>query len=294
MTLNVRESPLGVDVMDADRPLALYRVRDQVSRWESPKPSFAPIFFGDGRQLTEHRPWDHLWHTGLFFGWVHANDSNLWGGAWYTPETGKYERVETHGIQRHDQFNELGSTDAGGVRIDHHLSWLDAEDHTFATEQRVWDIEPFDGGTRWCVDTTIQPVGRPLTLGATRAEARYSGLVLRMGPTFGHPESPASESHAWCSEGREGHAQIMGQPARWVAAAGASGGMVAMFDHPANPRYPSTWFCRANLLGPALLAPGDLVTDLGESLQLRYAMLLSDESLGTTAIEAEYSKFAAS
>jgi hypothetical protein len=42
------------------------------------------------------------------------------------------------------------------------------------------------------------------------------------------------------------------------------------------------------------LAPGDLVTDLGESLQLRYAMLLSDESLRSTAIEAEYSKFAAS
>ena len=29
--------------------------------------------------VTEYRPADHTWHTGMFYGWVHANDANLKG-----------------------------------------------------------------------------------------------------------------------------------------------------------------------------------------------------------------------
>ena len=293
MPLIVRASPLGADVMDGDRPVALYRVADDVARWESPKPSFAPIYTPAGLQLAEYRPWDHLWHTGLFCGWVHANESNLWGGAWFTPSTGKYERVETHGVQRHDHFNQLTTTDQGGVRIDHDLTWLDADDRIFAKEQRVWEIEPFDGGHRWNVLTRINPVDGELTLGATRAPAHYSGLVLRMGPGFGATEQPDRESRARDSEGRAGHEQIMGEKAQWVAADGAAGGMVAMFDHPSNPRHPSPWFCRANLLGPALLALGDLTTGVGEKLELRYGLVITDDPLSQSALQAEYDRFAA-
>ncbi len=300
MKMIVRESPLGADVMIDDRPVTLYRTRDDVARWESPKPCFAPIYTPSGRQLAEYRPWDHLWHTGLFFGWVHANESNLWGGAWYTPETGKYERVETHGIQRHDWFNELSATAADGIRIDHDLSWLDAADEVFATEQRVWEIELIDNnaldeGYRWNVTTTIRPAGdKPLVLGATRAPAHYSGLVLRMGPDFGATDEPDAESKAYDSQGRRGHEQIMGQTAKWVAAEGAKGGMVAIFDHPQNPRHPSTWFCRANLLGPSLLAPGDLEVGIGQLLTLRYQLVICDDPWTHSSLQAEFDRFASS
>jgi hypothetical protein len=293
MSLILRESLLGVDVMDGERPVALYRVRDEQATWESPKPAFAPVYTPQGRLLTDYRPWDHLWHSGLYFGWVHANESNLWGGAWYMPESGKYERVETHGIQRHDRFTDLSTTAEDGVRIHHELSWLDAEDEIFATEQRYWQIEPISTGYRWHVATRIQPVGGPLTLGATRAAAHYSGLVLRMGPPFANDETPEQEVRARCSEGRTGHDQILGQMARWVACEGAAGGMVAMLDHPGNPRHPTTWFTRGNLLGVAPLATGDLVIPEDDELHLRYGLLTVDDPLDDAAVEAEFDRFAA-
>lgn len=293
MALELRESILGVEVTDGNRPVTLYRVRDEQARWESPKPAFAPIYTPAGRLLTEYRPWDHLWHSGLYFGWVHANDANLWGGAWYMPESGKYERVETHGIQRHDRFTELAAT-ADGIRIEHELSWLDAADVVFATEQRRWSIESFDSGYRWRVETRIQPVGGPLTLGGTRAAARYSGLVLRMGPPFGSDGRPEDECRARCSEGRIGHGQILGQTARWVIAEGAAGGAVVMMDHPQNPRHPTTWFTRANLLGVAPLATGDLEVPIDGELHLRYGLLTVDDAPREDLIEAEYERLSAS
>lgn len=293
MSLSVRESILGAEVVDGDRPVTIYRVRDEQARWESPKPGFAPVYTPQGRLLTDYRPWDHLWHSGLYFGWVHANESNLWGGAWYMPETGKYERVETHGIQRHDRFTDLSSTPTDGVRIHHDLSWLDASDQVFATEQRHWQIESIDTGYRWHVETRIQPVGGPLTLGATRAAAHYSGLVLRMGPPFGSDESPEAEVQARCSEKRSGHEQILGNTARWVAVTGAAGGMAVMLDHPGNPRHPTSWFTRGNLLGVAPLATGDLVVAEGEQLHLRYGLLTVDDPLEDSVIEAEFTRLAA-
>jgi hypothetical protein len=289
MNLSVRETILGFDLVDGETPLAVYRAREHVPRSDSPKPCFAPIYTASGRLVTEFRPPDHTWHMGLFYGWVHANDCNLWGGGWYLPEKGRYEDVPgTHGIQRHDGFDEVGSSD-GVASVRECVSWLDAGDRKIASERRAWDFEPCAGGYRWRIETVIQASGGPLTLGATRAEAHYSGLQLRLGPPFGTVAEPAIFR---CSEGRTGHEEIRKEQANWVSAAGAAGGMIAIFDHPQNPRHPSRWHTRENQFGTAPLMDGDLTVDEGDTLRLRYRLLVLDEPVGADPLHEEYADFA--
>jgi methane monooxygenase PmoA-like len=286
-TLRLNPNALGYEVWAGEHLVTLYRAAEELPRNESPKPCFAPIYTPNGDLVTEYRPADHQWHTGLFFGWVHVNDANLWGGPWYVPERGAYEPVEhTHGIQRHEAFSRLGS-DADTVVAEERLTWLDADDQPMAEEIRTCHIrllaEPC--AYVWDIRTTIRPSGERLTLGASRA-ARYSGLILRLGPLF-------SGAEHWCSERRQGHEAIMGQRARWVAANGAAGGSVVMMDHPANPRHPVTWFTRSHLLGAGMLMEGDLELVRGASLELRYALLVLAMPPRREQVEALYSDFAA-
>ena len=285
LTLGLRENCLGFELHDGEHLVALYRAREELPRNESPKPCFAPIYTPSGSLITEYRPADHSWHTGLYFGWVHVEQANLWGGPWYLPEKGKYEYVEhSHGVQRHDDFIEE-QLEADGVFVRERLAWLDADDQIMVSEVRSYTFRELgeQEGYLWFIETRIEHVLEKVVMGASRA-ARYSGLELRMGPPF----APA---HHRSSEGLDGHEHIMGQKARWVSACGAGGGAVIMMDHPENPRYPVTWFTRRNLLGAGLLMAGDLELKQGESLELCYGFAILDEAPETDKIEALYSEF---
>ncbi|MBM3264503.1 MAG: PmoA family protein [candidate division Zixibacteria bacterium] len=280
--MRLQFNSLGFELYDDDRCAAFYRASEIIPRTEVPKPCFAPIFTPSGKSVTEYRPADHLWHTGLYFGWVHVNRANLWGGPWYLPETGKYEYVEnTHGIQRHDAFPVARSTGNEAV-VAETLTWLDASDTPMIAETRryVFTRMTEPDAYLWQIDTRLAPVVEEVTLGASKA-ARYSGLVLRMGPPF-------SDARHLDSEGREGHENVMGQQARWVSASGASGGMAVIMDHSENPRQPVRWFARRNLLGPALLMDGEMTLRQPDNLRLRYGIAFFDDPLPVDNINALY------
>lgn len=286
--LQVRENLLGFEVTEGDRPVALYRAREELPANESPKPCFAPLYTPRGDLVTEYRPADHRWHTGLYFGWVHVNEANLWGGGWYIPDKGHYEDVPgTHGAQRHEAFEVLESA-GDAVVVRERLTWTDAAGEPLATETRYLDMRRGEGGYHWHLGARIEPEAAPLTLGASRA-ARYSGLVLRMGPPFADGDRARHRS----SEGLEGHEAIMGQRARWVSVEGARGGMVVMMDHPDNPRHPVHWFTRGNLLGAALLMEGDLTLARGECLELKYGFSILSELVGASEVEELYARLRA-
>ena len=262
---------------------------DPLPKDESPKPCFHPIYTPSGSLISEYRPEDHTWHTGLYFGWVHVNDTNFWGGSWYLPEQGKYVPVPgSHGVQRHDGFTEVSDPGAGsdpgsgGVAIGEHLTWLDRNDRPVIREVRRFDFleTAAASGYLWLIDSVITPVEEEVTLGASRA-ARYSGMILRMGPPF-------ADAHHTSGSGLIGHEAIMRTRDRWVAAAGAQGGMVVMMDHPRNLRHPVHWFTRRNLLGTGPLMEEDLTIPASDRLHLRYGFLVLDEAAGTGEIEDLY------
>jgi hypothetical protein len=283
--LRLHRNCLGFEVHDGDRLVTLYRATEELARRESPKPCFHPIYAPSGILITEYRPADHLWHTGLYFGWVHANEANLWGGPWYLPETGKYEHMEkSHGVQRHDAFADE-RVDQTGISIKERLTWLDQADRPMASEVRAYTFRKLTdrGGYFWTVETEIRPTGDKLRMASSQAPARYSGLELRMGPPF------ADALHR-SSEGLVGHEKTMHQKARWVCAAGATGGAVIMMDHPQNPRHPVTWFTRKNLLGAGLLMEGPIELRGGEALRLRYGFAILDREPPVNEIEELYKK----
>lgn len=284
--LHLTPCELGFELYDGDRLVALYRANEDLPREESPKPCFHPIYTPSGTLVTEYRPKDHPWHTGLYYGWVHVHDANLWGGPWYLTETRRYEHLPgTHGAQVHESFVEMADGD-GTPRVVETVAWRGRADAVLAAETRTIEFGKLPGqsGTLWRITSKIAPEVDELVMGASRA-ARYSGLELRMGPPF------ADAAHR-TSEGVKGHEAIMGSRARWCCAAGASGGAVVMLDHPGNPRHPTCWFTRKNLLGAALLMEGDLTTRRGETLTLRYACLVLDEDPADDFIEAQYAAFA--
>jgi len=283
--LRWQRNALGFEIHDGERLVTLYRANEELPRKESPKPCFAPIYTPSGKLITEYRPADHAWHTGLYFGWVHVNDANLWGGPWFLPETGKYQLLEnSHGVQRHDAFLQERVDDAG-VFVREKLTWLDPKDRPMVAETRAYTFhKPSDDAYLWTVETEIQPVVEKVTMGSSQAPARYSGFELRMGPPF------ADAAHR-CSEGRIGHENIMHQKARWVSAAGAAGGAVVMMDHPQNPRHPVTWFTRKNLLGAGLLMEGILELKRDETLRLRYGLAILNREPSVAEIETLYEQF---
>ena len=275
----------GFELVDGDRLISFYRTNEELPREESPKPCFAPIYTPSGRLVTEYRPADHAWHTGLYFGWVHVNDANLWGGEWHVPESGKYELViGTHGIQRHDRFRNMQSG-VGSVAITEDLTWLDQADVPMVREERQYRFEtvPDVAGYVWSIRTEISSIGEKTTIEASKANG-YSGLVLRMGPPF----APAIHRS---SEGLLGHETIMGTRGRWVSADGAGGGSVLMMDHPQNPRHPITWFTRTNLLGTGMLMDDSIEIRYGEPLVLIYGLAILDQNIDDASAEKLYSRF---
>ena len=185
--LSLRENCLGFELHDGERLVSLYRAREELPRSESPKPCFAPIHTRSGVLVTEYRPADHPWHTGLYFGWVHANDVNLWGGHWYDPQKGKYEHVEhSHGVQRHVRF--AGSRIAEvGASIAEELEWLDAGDQPIVKERREYGFRVLENGAGyfWTIETRIAAVGREA--GSGRVE---SGALQRPGIAHGPTVRP--------------------------------------------------------------------------------------------------------
>jgi len=264
---------------------------DHLPRDESPKPCFHPVYTPSGGLISEYRPEDHTWHLGLYFGWVHVNDTNFWGGSWYLSEHGKYVPVPgSHGVQRHDEFTEVSGLESG-VAVGERLTWMDRNGRPVIREARRFVFletaaasEASQAGQAdrclWLIDSVITPVEGEVTLGASRA-ARYSGLILRMGPPF-------ADAHHTSGSGLSGHEAIMRTRDRWVAAAGAQGGMVVMMDHPRNLRHPVQWFTRRNLLGTGPLMEEDLTIPASDRLHLRYGFLVLDEASGEEEIEELY------
>ncbi len=287
LRLEVNEGK-GFEVHSGHRLLARYNTATgQLPREESPKPCFHPVFTPSGGLITEYRPEDHTWHTGLYFGWVHVNDTNFWGGSWYLPDEGKYVPVpDSHGVQRHDEFTAVSNPE-NGVAITERLTWLDRGDHPVIREVRRFDfLETATAGScLWLVDSVMTPIAGAITFGASRA-ARYSGMVLRMGPPF-------ADAFHTSSSGRRGHEAIMSKRDRWVGAAGAHGGMVVMMDHPRNLRHPVPWFTRRNLLGTGPLMEEDLYLGATDSLHLRYGFLVLDDVLDQREIEDLYRTYLA-
>lgn len=116
----------------------------------------------------------------------------------------------------------------------------------------------------------------------------------------------AGPGQAINSEGLKG-LEIWGKHARWVDYWGPIDGRtvgVAVFDHPANPRFPTTWHARdygliaVNPFGISDFekkpkGTGDLKIEKGKEITFRYRFLFHDGNIGPEKVEEAWKAYTA-
>ena len=204
------------------------------------RPFFYPVLAPDSTEVTSDQAnvkgGDHPHHRSL---WVAHGDVN---GADHWALNLKGAQIPK---QRHIKFTKVE-----GDTIEEQLEWEGKTFEPILRETRTFRFMQFKDGSRG-IDFTLvfTPISEPVTFGDTKE----AGLcAVRMAKEI--------SAHAVItnSTGDTGEKKCWGKPAAWCDESGEINGKpygITIIDHPANPRYPSTWHVReyglmsANIFG---------------------------------------------
>jgi hypothetical protein len=242
--------------------------------------------------VTCFRPWDHIWHTGVWFAWKYLNRTNFWeeGPTIHDP-LGRAVASSTSSIEESE----------AAVNWTQQLRWItDRGEHLLAEERRLkfwhriangaWAI---DWDSKFTAEMNVEldrtdPTNPKTTWGG------YGGLFMRLSRAFWDKECFLDSEH------RTERDRIHGQTARWVDQSGRPDGSLeswqqwaglAIFDHPHNLRHPTPWYTLPWLTGPAPLYWAPFSLAQGESLSLRYRVLAHQGQGTFEVLEAAYQEW---
>ena len=260
------------------------------------KPYFETLATPGGGNLVWISPPDHVWHYGLWFSWKSINGVNYWETS---PATGKPD-----GITRLTDAT-VPRADASGaeVRFDFVFHPATGGDPVLKETVRLSIETPRTDGSYaidWHQLTTALKV--PVVLDRTpppgqpdgKSYGGYGGLSVRAAKDLTAIALLDSESR----HGMQAHRQR----ARWLDASGTVDDKpagVTIFDHPANPGHPATWYVALNPLkhgpftymNPALLHDHPIELGPGKSLTLRYRILVHTGAADPRSLDAEFQRF---
>jgi hypothetical protein len=261
------------------------------------KPYLYPVLGPEGQSMTRHWPMenvpgeehDHPHHRSLWYAHGNINGQDFWSE---TPKSGKtvhqkFELIQSGpevGIVR--SLNKLVGNDGKVVCTD---------ERTFRfynrSDQRLFDFE-----------ITIRATEGPITFGDTKEGTMAMRLAESM--RLKGPKGAPGQGHIVNSEGVRDDA-TWGKRARWCDYYGPVGGKivgVAIFDNPANPRFPTWWHVRdyglfaANPFGvhdferkPA--GTGNLTVPVGSSITFRYRFYIHDGDDTQGNVAGQYQQY---
>lgn len=249
------------------------------------RPYTHPITAPDGQGvLTEFSPGHHKHQTGLYVGFLKVNGRDFF----HNRGADHYARVTPA-----DTRSPVEDATATGhdARWSTRYRWLDAAGGTLLTETQRWHLH--DAGDHYRLDLTW--TGTAGAADVTFGQHDYGGLFLRM------PWTAATGGTAVNSAGQTNR-DAEGQRADWVEVAVPipgrdpnSPGRIAILDHPGNPRHPATWRVDDQLgIGPAPSRPGDWTIPAGQSVTLRYRLVIGTGDANRDRITKAAETFAAS
>ncbi len=269
-----------------------------------PRPYFYPVLGPDELPMTRKWPMeetkdeehDHPHHRGLWYAHGNVNGLDFW-----SEETNFCKIV-------HDKFVKVKSgKDVGIIKATD--KGLDHAGNVVCTDVRTMRFYNLPSSERmFDFDITLQaPPDKPVVFGDTKEGTMATRLPETM--RLKHKKGPG-EGHIVMSSGlRDG--ETWGTHGDWCdyygpVAGGPNGPEtlgVAIFDHPDNPRHPTTWHVRdyglfaANPFGlhdfeKKPKGAGDLTIAAGQSVTFRYRFYYhrDDEKQGEVA--AHYEKYA--
>jgi hypothetical protein len=252
-----------------------------------PRPFFYPVLGPGGLPMTRNWPMkdaeneehDHKHHRSLWFTHGDVNGVDFWSEE---PKAGKIV---------HEKFIETKSGQTGVIKSTD--QWVAPDGKIVCTDERTLRVYSPPTGRLFDFEVTIQASNGDLTFGDTKEGTMAIRLAetMRLKGNVGH-------GHIVNSEGvRDG--ETWGRHAAWVDYHGPVQGQtvgVAIFDHPGNPRHPTTWHVRdyglfaANPFGlhdfeNKAPSTGNLKVPAGESVTFRYRFYMhaGDEKEGKVA-----------
>ena len=305
--LSRREDESRLSVTVGRSEILRYHYLPELAAFECPSPYFHPLRTLGGGAVTGNRPSDHRWHKGLAMTASHLSGQNFWGGGTYVQGApgGGYLDLPNVGRLEHKSFEQIGDGQSGEGPIGNgpsgglagfieHVDWIAPGDELWIRERRtvaVRDVDPADGS--WVLEfgTELHNVrgdsldfGSPTVFG--RELAGYCGFFWRGPRAF-------TGGAVRTSEGREGQPAAMGHTSPWLAFSGefdARDGFATLLfvPDPANPGGDPIWFVRSEpfaAVNPSLAFFESLELPAGETLRLRYRLVIADGEWDHTRIE---------
>ena len=259
------------------------------------KPYLYPVTSPRGVSVTRGYPMDprpgetkdHPHHTSLWFAHGDVNGHDFWHG----PRGERIVHVESRVLQATPSKQNPG--------VQSTFQWRDPDGNVICTEQRIMCFRA-DRSTRTIdFDLTLVATAEQVSFGDTKEGT----FALRLAPTL-RLTGGAAQGSARNSDGVTGK-DVWGKRAKWIEYSGPIDGEtvgVVIYDHPDNPRHPTWWHAReyglvaANPFGRRAFEgkrqqAGDLVIQKGESIHLRYRIVIHDGAWDVKRLEAAFAEW---
>jgi len=224
-------------------------------------------------------PWPH--HRSLFLGCDRVNGGNYWQAG---NDTGQI-------LSRGPKI-EVPQGDK--VVISDHCDWKQPDQPPVIDDQRRFTIS--------APSPTLRYIDAEFTLRANVdvhiARSNHSLFAIRVDKAL----SPSGGGFLINSEGQKGEKATFGQTARWVGFYGTRLGhteCIVLMEHPANPWAPCKWFTRDyGNTSPTIFQWVDKEKGWslpqGESVRLRYRVLISGGPINVDKMNTLHQQYAAS
>jgi len=280
--MKITQNAETITIQQADQPILEYRFSGVPY-----KPYVQKLFSLEGVNLLRDAPHDHLHHHGLMFA-LAVDGTCVWTEA----------ARDKPGRQTHRAVESIATFDAqgaAGARFSERLDWIGPDERTLLHELRTIEVTTDPSRSvrllTWRTRLETPPERASVTLGG----AHYYGLGIRL------VESMDRVGRLATAEGKTGQ-RVRGDervvPAAWMAYTAPCEGKprtVALFDHPANPRYPAGIFSMtqpfAYLSATLNLCKEPLALEAGRPLALCYGVAVWDGDVTPAEVERAWQQW---
>jgi hypothetical protein len=244
------------------------------------RPFIFPVIGPSGRSLTRmghpHDPESHSHHNSV---WISHNDV---GGINFWSDSG-------NGKIRHKRILKFEDGDQA-CSITTENQWISNKGKVLLNETRRVTAVPLDG-SEWLmiIDMEFKAADAPVILG----KIPFGMIGIRMAKTIGVNDGGGTIRN---SEGAVDEKEVFWKRARWVDYSGpiVSGKQegITLFDHLANPNFPSYFHVRNDgWMGASLTHDGPRTIQPDKPLLLRYGLYIHSDMKPKNAIEARWNQF---
>jgi len=253
------------------------------------KPILWPLLGPNGEPLTESGPKDHIHHRSFWFTHGHVNGQDFWSES---DRSGKTVLANLRPLVSGPVFGEISCS----------VDWIAKDGAKVCTDERTMRFYRAPGVRVVDFEIAFRPTDHDLIFG----DDKEGTFGVRVAKTM-KVEQPKGAPPGGVLVNAEGlrNGAVWGKKSPWCDYSGPveGGGVagIAIFDHPRNLRYPTTWHARtyglfcANPFGLSFFINknenGEVRVPKGGEFRLRYRVLLHAGDSAAADVPAHFAAY---